>query len=184
MPTNAKLNEEDRQLQLDLQNAILVADSISTPALDEVKLVERLTNDQWFHFLVISTEEMPETASSESTERIITLFTSSLDYDIFYESPPVGIKYGWKYGLVQLLPYIFMSETGGLSVSFQHGVIKFSPHNDPSHESSITVDLKNNTVLVEWTGMPLLRLKLKSLKCYQLPGTAVKFIPGPPSIRR
>ena len=64
----------------------------------------------------------------------------------------------------------------GLSASFHHDAIKFSPH-DPNYESnSVIVDLKNGTVAVEWTGIPSLQLKLKSLKCYQLPGTAVKVL--------
>ena len=62
---------------------------------------------------------------------------------------------------------------GGLSANFQRDAIKLFPHSDSSHESSIvTVDLKNGTVVVEWAGSPLLRLKLKSLKCLQMPGTA------------
>lgn len=180
LPTGFGFNEDKRQLLLDLQNAILVADSISTPALDETRLVERLTNNDWFHILILSTEEVHETASTESTERLITLFTSPRDNQMLIENAPGCPTYVWRYGLVQLLPYILTSQTGGLSVSFQHDSMKFSPHNDPSHESnSVTVDLKNSTVIVEWTGSPLLRLKLKSLKCYQLPGTAVKAVHGP-----
>jgi hypothetical protein len=175
LPTGSGFNEDERQLQLDLQNTTLVADSTSTPALDESRLVERLTNDDWFHILILSTEEAHETASTESTERLITLFTSPRDNQMFFENSPGCTTYVWRYGLVQLLPHILTSQTGGLSASFQHEAIKFSPHNDPSHESSsVTVDLKNGTVIVEWTGSPLLWLKLKCLKCYQLPGTAVK----------
>jgi hypothetical protein len=152
-----------------------VADSISTPALDESRLVERFTNDGWFHILILSTEEAHETASKECTERLFTLFTSPHDNQMFFENSPGCTTYVWRYGLIQLLPHILKSQTGGLSASFQHDAMKFSPHSDPSHESSsVTVDLRNGTVIVEWTNSPLLRLKLKSLKCYQLPGTAVK----------
>lgn len=176
MPGGSPFNEDERQLQLDLQNATLVADSILTPALDESRLVERLTNVNWFHILILSTEEAHETASTESTERLITLFTSPHDKQIWFENTPGFTMYAWRYGLVQLLPYILTSQTGGLSASFQHDTIKLSPYSDPSHESSsVTVDLRNGTVIVEWADSPLLLLKLKSLKCYQMPGTARKF---------
>jgi hypothetical protein len=174
MPPGSGFDEDERQLQLDLQNATLVADSTSTPALDEPQLVERLTNDKWYHILILSTEEAHETASTESTERLIALFTSPQEHRIFLESPGCT-EYVWRYGLIQLLPHISTSQTGGLNASFQHDAIKFSPHNDQIHESiSVTVNLGNGTVVVEGTGSPLLRLKLKSLKCYQMPGTAVK----------
>ena len=175
LPTDSGFNEDERQVQLDLQNAALVADSLSDPALDGSRLVERLTNDNRFHILILSTEEAHGTASMESTERLFTLFTSPPDKQMFFENSPRYTTYVWRYGLVQLLPHILTSQTGGLSASFQHGAIKFSPHNDPSYESrSVIVDLRNGTVIVEWTGSPLLRLKLKCLKYYQLPGTAVK----------
>lgn len=175
LPTGPRFNEDEHQLQLDLQNATLVADSMLTPALDGSRLVERLTNDDWFHILILSTEEAHGTASTESTERLFTLFTSPPDKQMFFEDFLRGTTYVWRYGLIQLLPHILTSQTGGLSASFQHDAIKFSPHNDPSHKSSsVIVDLSNGTVIVEWTGSPLLRLKLKCLKCYQLPGTAFK----------
>ncbi|KAE9377605.1 hypothetical protein N431DRAFT_434782 [Stipitochalara longipes BDJ] len=175
LPAGSGFNEDERQLQLDLQNATLVVDSISTPALDESRLVERLTNNDWFHILILSTEEAHETSSMESTERLITLFTSPHHNQMVLENSPGFTTCVWRYGIIQLLPNILMSQTGGLSASFQHDAIKFFPHNNPSHESSsVTVDLKNDTVIVEWTGSSLVRLKLKGLKCYQLPGTAVK----------
>lgn len=176
VPGGSPFNEDERQLQLDLQNATLVADSTSTPALDESRLIERLTNTDWFHILILSTEETPETGSTESTERLITLFTSSPGKEIWFEDSPGGTMYTWRCGFVQLLPHISTSQTGGLSASFQHDAIKLFPHSDPSHESSmVTVDLKNGTVVVEWTGSPLLWLKLKSLKCFKMPGTAGTF---------
>jgi hypothetical protein len=180
MPVGAGFNLFERQLQLDLQNATLVADSISTPVLDESKLVERLANDKWFHILILSAEEANGTASTESTERLITLFTSPHDKEMVFQNSPGGDTYVWRHGLVQLLPHILTSQTGGLGASLQHDAIKFSPHSDPKNESSsFTVDLRNDTVMVEWTGIPSLRLKLKSLKCYHLTGTAVKFYRSP-----
>jgi len=179
MPVGAGFNLFERQLQLDLQNATLVADSTSIPALDESNLLERLTNDKWFHILILSAEEPNETASTESTERLITLFTSPHDKEMVFQNSPGGDTYVWRYGLVQLLPHILTSQTGGLGASLQHDAIKFS-HSDPKHESSsVTVDIRNGTVMVEWTGTPSLRLKLKSLKCYHLAGTAVKFYRSP-----
>lgn len=175
LPTSSGSNEHERQLQTDLQNATLVADSTLRPALDESSLVKRLTNDAWFHTLILSAEEAHEIGSTESNERLIALFTSPHENQMFLENSPGCTTYVWRCGLVQLLPHILMSQTGGLSASFQHNAIKFFPHIDPSHESSsVIVDLKNGTVAVEWTGSPSLQLKLKSLKCYQLPGTAVK----------
>jgi hypothetical protein len=176
LPGGSPFNEDERQLQLDLQNATLVTDSTSTPALDESMLIERLTNIDWFHILILSTEETPETGSTESTERLITLFTSPPGKQMWFEESLGCTRYTWRYGFVQLLPHISTSQTGGLSASFQHDAIKLLPHSDSSHESSIvTVDLRNGTVIVEWTGSPLLRLKLKSLKCFQMPGTAATF---------
>lgn len=175
LPPGSGLDERELQLQLDLQNATLVADSVSTSVLDECKLVERLTNDKWYHILILSTEEAHEPASTDSTERLLALFTSPHENQILWQNSPGCTSYAWRYGLVQLLPHILTSQTGGLSASFQHEAIKFSPHNESSQNSSnITVDLKNGTVIVEGIGSPLLRLKLKSLKCYQMPGTAIK----------
>ena len=177
-PPGSAINEDDHQLRLqlrlDLQNATLVADSTSTPTLDEPKLVERLTNDKWFHILVVSTGDAHETAGTENSERLLTLFTSPAENQIFVENSPSSSTYVWRYGLVQLLPQILLSPTGGWSASLQHDAIKLSPHSDPSHaSSSVTVDLGNGTVVVDWTGSPPVRLRLTSLKCYQLPGIAV-----------
>jgi hypothetical protein len=175
LPPGSGFDEQERQLQLDLQNPILVADSTSTPSLDESQLVERLTNNKWYHILILFMEEAHETSSTESTERLLALFTSSHENQILWQNSPGCTSYAWRYGLVQLLPHIFMSQTGGLSASFHHDAIKFSPHNDSSRDScNVTVDLKKGIVEVEGTGSPLLRLKLKSLKCYQMPGVAVK----------
>jgi len=90
VPGGSPFNEDERQLQLDLQNATLVADSTSTPALDASRLVERLTNIDWFHILILSTEETPETGSTESTERLITLFTSPPGKEMWFEDSPGG----------------------------------------------------------------------------------------------
>ena len=83
-------------MQLDLQNAALVADSLSTPALDGSRLVERLTNDNRFHILILSTEEAHGTASMESTERLFTLFTSPPDKQMFFENSPRYTTYVWR----------------------------------------------------------------------------------------
>ena len=176
MPGGSPFNEDERQLQLDLQNATLVTDSTSTPALDESSFVESLKKFNLFHILVLSTQERPEAGSTEGTERLITLFTSPPGTEIWYEDSSGGTTYAWRYGFAQLLPDISMSQTGGLSASFEHDTIKLFPHSDPSHESSmVTIDLKNGTVVIEWTGSPLLRLKLNSLKCFRMPGNASTF---------
>lgn len=171
LPAGSRYSEDGHQLQLDLQNATVVVDSIPTPVLDESRLVERLASDRWFHILILSTEEAHEPSSTESTERLIALFMSPHDKEMFFENSPTFNTSVWRYGLVQLLLHILTSQTGGLSASFQYDAIQFSPHNDSSLESSsVTVDFKNGNVIVEWRSSPLLRLKLKSLKCYQLPG--------------
>lgn len=175
LPPGSGFDEHERQLQLDLQNATLVADSTSTPALNESQLVERLTNDKWYHVIILSTEELQETSSTDSTEQLIALFTSPHENQILWQNSPGCTSYSWRYGLVQLLPHILTSQTGDLSASFQHDAIRFSPHNDSSEDSSnVTIDLKRGTVGVERTGSPLLQFKLRSLKCYQMPGTAVR----------
>ena len=167
-------NENERQLQLDLQNANLVADLCSTPPLDASLLIKRLSNNDWFHILILSTREADGTADTECAERLIVLFTSPHDKQMPFDSSPGLTTYVWRYGLIQLLPDIIASRTGGLGASFERGTIKFSPHSAPSHESTIvTVDLKTGTVTIECTGSALLQLKLQSLKCYHLSGVAV-----------
>lgn len=167
-------NEDQRQLQLDLQNASLVADSTSEATLDESWLVEKLSNDQHFHILLISAEEAHDNAAdTESNERLIALFTSPSESQISFWDCPGCPSYVWRYGCVQLLPRILTSQTGGLSASFQHDVMEFSPHDHPNHQSNtVRVDLKNGIVVVGWEDSAVQHLKFKNLKCYRMPGAA------------
>ena len=168
-------NEDNRQLQLDLQNATLVADSTSGVALDESWLVAELSNDQRFHVLLISAEELHDTsADKENYERLIALFTSPQDNQIPFWNCPGCPSYVWRYGFIQLLPHILTSQSGGLSATIEDDAIRFSPHQQLNDQSnSVLVDLRNGTVVVECVDSPVLRLNLKSLKCYKMPGTAV-----------
>jgi len=187
VPGGSPFNEDERQLQLDMQNAIQVADTASTPALDVGKLVERITKADLFHILVVSTtgetqeQGSASPGSTDTSERLFTLFTSTSGKEIMFEGTPGCTNYVWRYGSVQLLPQISTSRTGGLTASFlDDTTFKLFPHNQSDsgsrHDSiSFTVDLKNGIVVVEETGRPLLRLKLDSLKCFQMPGTAATF---------
>jgi hypothetical protein len=49
LPSSSGFDEDEREVLLDLQNATLVADSISIPAIDESRLVEKLTNDKCYY---------------------------------------------------------------------------------------------------------------------------------------
>ncbi|KAL5325920.1 hypothetical protein ACEPPN_007055 [Leptodophora sp. 'Broadleaf-Isolate-01'] len=187
VPGGSPFSEDERQLQLDMQNAIQVADTASTPAPDVVKLVERLTRADLFHILVVSTigETLEQGSANprgtDTFERLFTLFTSTSGKEIMFEGTPGCTNYTWRYGSVQLLPQISMSSTGGLTAAvLGETTFKLFPHGErdsgSSHDSrSFTVDLKNGILVVEETSSSLLRLKLDSLKCFQMPGTAATF---------
>ncbi|KAG4444295.1 hypothetical protein IFR05_000270 [Cadophora sp. M221] len=187
VPGGSPFNEDERQLQLDMQNAIQVFDTTFTPGPDVGKLVERLSKADLFHILVISTtrESIDKGSASpsvaDSSEHLFTLFTSTSGKEIMLEGTPGCTNYSWRYGSVQLLPKISCSGTGGLAASFVDGTtFMLSPHNQRDSESrhdsrSFTVDLKNVTMVVEKTGSPLLQLKLDCLKCFQMPGAAATF---------
>ena len=168
-------HEDERQLQLDFQNATLEADSTSLAALDASSLVENLSDDQRFHVLLISAEEVHDSAAgTENTERLLALFTSPRDNQIPFWDCPGCPSYVWRYGFVQLLPHMITSPTGGLNASFQDGILRFSPHHESYETNSVTVDLKSGVVAINWVDSPTLRLRLKSLKCYRMPGSAAK----------
>ncbi|KAH8900560.1 hypothetical protein GQ53DRAFT_835549 [Thozetella sp. PMI_491] len=168
-------HEDERQLQLDIQNATLVADSTSQAALDAESLVDDLSNDQQFHVLLITAEEVHNNAAdAKSTEQLLALFTSPFDNQIPFWDCPGCPSYVWRYGLVQFLPHVITSPTGGLSANFQDGILRFSPHDDSYRSSSITVDLKSGIITIDWVDSLVLRLSLRSMKCYRMPGSAVK----------
>lgn len=174
-PVPVGWHEDERQLQLDFQNATLEVDSTSPAALDASSLVEKLANDQRFHILLIAAEEIHDNAvGTENPERFLALFTSPHDNQIPFWDCPGCPSYVWRYGFVQLLPHVITSPTGGLNASFQHGVLRFSPHHDPYQSNSVAVDLESGVVAIDWVDSPALRLRLKSLKCYRMPGSAAK----------
>ncbi|KAH7407341.1 hypothetical protein BKA64DRAFT_412779 [Cadophora sp. MPI-SDFR-AT-0126] len=186
-PGGPPSNEDVRQLQLDMQNAMQVFSSTSTLALDLGTLVERLNNAELFHILVADTtgeqneEASAGSGSTNTSEGLFTFFTSTAGKEIMCEGTPQCPTYTWRYGFVQLLPQISTSPTGGLTAGFlDDTTLELFPHNQSNLESrqdstSFMFDLKNGTLVVQETGNSLLRLKLTSLKCFQMPGTAATF---------
>lgn len=174
-PVSVGWREDERQLQLDLQNAILEADPTSPAALDASSLVEKLSDDQAFHILLIAAEEVRHDATdTKSTERLLALFTSPRDNQILFWDCPGCPSYVWRYGFVQLLPHIMTSPTGGLNASLEHDLLRSSPRHDQYQSDNVTVDLKSKAVDIDSGDSPWLRLSVKSVKCYRMPGSAAK----------
>ncbi|PVH83797.1 hypothetical protein DL98DRAFT_569521 [Cadophora sp. DSE1049] len=167
VPGGSPFNEDERQLRLDMQNAIQVASSASIPTPDVGKLVERPNKAELFHIIVVSTtgesqeQGIAGPGSIDTSERLFTLFTSTAGKEIMFEGTPGCTNYSWRYGSVQLLPQISTSRTGGPTAGFlDDNTFKLFPHNQSDSGSrhqpaNFTFDIKNGTVVVDETGGPL-----------------------------
>lgn len=60
-----RFHDNELQLQLDLQASTLVAD-LATTELDQIKLHETITAKNWFHVLLIRTEDLDANGPARS----------------------------------------------------------------------------------------------------------------------